>query len=207
MTTAERRAQIDAANTANAAQNAAILAAAGQPYYLPGVTYGSGQVEAANSYLDTMGAQDAEPSGSGSGYATAAYAAPAPYNVNEDPSYLAFIAALDQAQTQAGSVRQQALADADTQLTTYKPRIAEAGVESRRGISGLHEMRGMFRSGARLRDIGLQQRAEGQQVADLERGVARAKTVANQNYDSAIADLARQRAERALQLTSANAGI
>lgn len=141
------------------------------------------------------------------GYTISGSGAARPYNVNEDPSYLAFIAALDQAQAQAGAIRQQALADADTNLATYKPRIAEAGVEQRRGISGRHEMRGMFRSGQRLRDIGLQQRSEGQQVADLERGVARAKTAANQQYDATLADLARQRAEKALALTSANAGI
>jgi hypothetical protein len=130
-----------------------------------------------------------------------------PYDVNQDPSYLAFIAALDQQGTQAGAQRLARLSDADTQRTVYQPRIAEAGVEQRRRIGGSYETRGMFRSGARLRDVALQQRGEAQQQSDLERGVARSKTDAQLAYDQALADIARERATKALELTTAHASV
>lgn len=141
------------------------------------------------------------------GYTISGYAPAPAYDVYSDPSFLAFTAALDQAQAAAGADRVRRIADADRQVSTYKPRIAEAGIEQRRRINGSHETRGMFRSGRRLQDVALQQRSEGQQVSDLEAGAARAKSDAETNYNAALADLARQRADRVLELQASRAGV
>jgi hypothetical protein len=128
-----------------------------------------------------------------------------PYDVNADPSYQAFVAALDQMGETYRSQAAQKQAEYDRQLQDLLPRIAEQGVEQRKNISGAAESRGMFRSGERLRDIGLQQRGETQRVTDAQQATARSKTAVDQNLQQQIADLARQRAERAFTMTSAQA--
>lgn len=160
-------------------------------------------IEQALASQQSQGAYYQDPGGdftiSGAG------AAPPPYNVYEDPAYLAFVAALDQQQQAAGADVIQRTAQVDQQLGTLLPRIAEQGVQQRRRISGDAEARGMFRSGARLRDVGLQQQGEAQRVTDANTQAAQQKTALQTAYQQQLADLARQRAEKVMELNASAA--
>ena len=65
------------------------------------------------------------------------------YDVNADPSYQAFVAALDQMGEMYRSQATAKQAEYDRQLQDALPRIAEQGVEQRRNISGAAESRGI----------------------------------------------------------------
>lgn len=126
--------------------------------------------------------------------------APAPYDPYSDPAYLAFLAALDQQQSTYSADLLARQGEVDRQLNEALPRIAQAGTESRRRISSGFESRGTFRSGERLRNIALQQQGEAQQVGDTQSAAARQKSALQSAYNQQIADLARQRAEKAFEL-------
>jgi len=131
-------------------------------------------------------------------------AAPA-YDAYSDPAYLAFVAALDQQQAAYGADLQSRMGQVDSQLNTLLPRIAEQGVQQRDHISGSAEARGMYRSGARLKNISLQQQGEAQRVSDAQTAAAQQKSAMQSAYEQQLADLARQRAEKVMELNAANA--
>lgn len=140
-----------------------------------------------------------------SGYTiSGAPAAPA-YDAYSDPAYLAFVAALDQQQAAYGADLQSRMGQVDAQLNTLLPRIAEQGVQQRDRISGSAEARGMYRSGARLKNISLQQQGEAQRVSDAQTAAAQQKSAMQSAYEQQLADLARQRAEKVMELNAANA--
>lgn len=98
------------------------------------------------------------------------------YDYTTDPTYAAYVAALDldQAQRQATTSRQRDYLMSDQ--TRLLDQTAQQGEQSREGISGGYESRGLFNSGGRLRDISRQQSnqasREGSIRENATRGVA-----------------------------------
>ncbi len=96
----------------------------------------------------------------------------AAYDPTTDPTYQAYISNLDLqlAQQQQNTERQRAqlLGNQDQQLYD----TAQAGDQSRTGISGNYESRGLFNSGGRLRDIAQQQADQGTRESRIRQGTA-----------------------------------
>lgn len=153
-------------------------------------------------------AQDPGPvddgSGSGSGSGSGGAVRP-PWDFNADPAYQSYLAALGVTDEQARRQGANRISEVDQQLNSSLPRIAERGIEQRRQIGEGYATRGVFRSGARLRDVALQQRAENYAVSDAASAAARQKAGITDAMQSQIAQLARDRAEKALELTAQNA--
>jgi hypothetical protein len=143
----------------------------------------------------------------GGGYAAddgGGYGGPAPlpsYDPNTDPSYLNLMSQLGLAESQSRVRAGEAITRAKLEGAIAAPRIGEQGVETRRGINNNWEGRGLFRSGARLRDLAIQQRGETQRLGDLERGTANRVAGINTELDDQISQLAQKRAEAAFQAT------
>lgn len=155
---------------------------------------------AEESYEDVYYDDGGYGSGSGGGGGRAR----PPYNVNADPGYQAFLAAMGITEDSARRAATNRSAEIDEQLQSALPRIGEEGVEARRRIGEGYATRGVFRSGARLRDVALQQRAEGRAVTDATAAAARQKAQLNDTLQERIAQLARERSEKALELTAAH---
>lgn len=158
---------------------------------------------------DAQAAQDPGPvyddSGSGSGSGSGGGAPRPPWDFNADPAYQSYLAALGVTDEQARRTGANRIAEVDQQLNSTLPRIAERGIEQRRQIGEGYATRGVFRSGARLRDVALQQRAENYAVSDAASAAARQKAGLTDAMQTQIAQLARDRAEKALELTAQNA--
>lgn len=122
-----------------------------------------------------------------------------PYDPATDPSYQQLLAQLGLSETRARAAAAQKIGNLQSDALLAGPRIQEAGIETRRGIDFGAENRGMFRSGARLRDLALQRRGETQRLGDLERGTARQVAGVNQSLEGQIQDIANQRAQADFQ--------
>lgn len=134
------------------------------------------------------------------------YAPSAPaYNPLSDPSYQTLLATLNMQEQQARAQYGQRSAMANTNAAVALPRIAEQGVEQRRGINFGAEARGMFRSGGRLRSLALQQRGEQERTADLQRQLANTLAGYQMDLDQQIMQIALKRADAAAQAAQAAA--
>lgn len=122
-----------------------------------------------------------------------------PYDPYSDPSFQALIASYGLRADQARAAAAQRIGDLQTEGIIQAPRIQEAGIEQRRGISGNAEGRGLFQSGERLRNLSLQRRGEDQRLADLQRATARGVASTNQSLSQQLADIANQRAQSEFQ--------
>lgn len=96
-----------------------------------------------------------------------------PYDYTTDPVYAAYVAQLDldQAQRQAETARRREYLMADQ--TRMLDETAREGEQGREGISGAYESRGLFNSGARLRDISRQQANQASREGNIREGVTR----------------------------------
>lgn len=130
----------------------------------------------------------------------AAPAAPnlAQSQLGSDPSYLAFLRAsnLSQATSAADVARRQAALQAA--LNLQLPGMEQQDATQGRNLAGNYEARGMFRSGAHLRD-----------ASELQAQQARQKTAFITNTQNQIADLSGQLASNIAdqQRRSAEAGL
>lgn len=137
--------------------------------------------------------------GSGGGGGPAA----PPYDVNADPTYQMFVAAMQQQEEAARANEALRASQIDRGVTEALPRIAEQGIEQRHGVGLSLERRGYSDSGVKLRQMAIQRRNEGQATADVNRSAADQKATLAQQTAQMLADLARQRAEKAADLTAA----
>jgi hypothetical protein len=128
--------------------------------------------------------------------------ATAPYDPYSDPSFMALMAQLDAQETGLRTQAGQRTQDVSTQLASLLPRIAERGIEQRRGVNGGAAARGVYRGGARLRDLAIQQRGEQQQVGDAQGAAAKSIAGIQQELDAAVQALALERAQRLFEATS-----
>lgn len=150
-------------------------------------------------YYDEGGGYD---SGGGGG----GYAPPPAYDPNSDPSYLALLAQLGLEEQRIRNQATESVTRAKTDAAIAAPRIQEQGVETRRGINNNWEGRGLYRSGARLRDLAIQERGQTQRLADLERGTANRISGIGSELASGLAELAQKRTEAAFQASLRAAG-
>lgn len=140
-------------------------------------------------------------SGSGSGFARPRY------DPNADPSFQNLLSQLGLKETLSRNQAAQKIESLNTQLGVLLPRIAESGVEQRRGINFGAEARGVFRSGERLRNLALQQRGEQQRVADAQSALARQVAGVNSDLDTTIQQIAQERAQAQLEASMRAAGV
>lgn len=150
-------------------------------------------MNAVKAYLDAMNAARSSGGGGGGGYSMPAY------DPMSDPAYQTLLNALDVQEHTARTGATQTIQGIQQEAAIEAPRIAERGQEERRGINNQQEARGTFRSGERLRRVGLQQQAEQHRGADLQRNAAERTRQVNQKLSETISELARQRADAALQ--------
>lgn len=169
--------------------NASVVA---QPYTGP-------SQEAVDAYYAQLGADNGgSDSGSGAG------PAPTRYDPNADPAYQAFLAALDLQSQQANTSAWRRFAEINQRADEAVPRIQQQGVDTRGAINTSFDARGMDRSGAHLGTLAREQRAENQRIGDVRtQQASQIGAIADQTH-ATLADLARQRAEKALQLSYAN---
>ncbi len=110
--------------------------------------------------------------GGGGGGGFAAPAPPPPPRLDQDPAWLEFNRQTDLAigALQAEQARRAGIigADRDRQISELKPW----GEQAREGISGGHESRGLFGSGAMERDIARQRADEARREAAFRAGAA-----------------------------------
>lgn len=85
-----------------------------------------------------------------------------------DPTYQAMRRAMGFDEGTASADADLATARNDVMLDLARPEIAFQGEEARRQISGGFEDRGMWGSGARLRELAVQRRNQGAQLGQLE---------------------------------------
>ena len=159
------------------------------------------QQEAVNQYLRMLSASQ-QPSGP-SGPSGGGGAAPA-YDPNSDPAYHTYLRSLDLQGEGAQRDAAGQMGQIDSDLSLRTPRIAEQGEEQRRNLDSRYEGRGMLRSGERLRTLALQQRAQAQQTTDLEADSTRRKADVQRNLEGRLSEIARLRAEQALNLSARN---
>lgn len=120
------------------------------------------------------------------------------YDPNTDPAFQALLSSLGLQETQARTAAGGRMADIQAQLGLTIPRIMEQGVESRRGINQGFENRGFYRSGERLRTVGVQQSGEAQRVAATNLTAAQQQAEIQRALDAQIGALATQRAQAQL---------
>lgn len=125
--------------------------------------------------------------------------APPPYDPNTDPAFQQLMAQLGLSENTARTQAAQKISDAQTEGTIASPRIQEQGAIQRRNISLGWEGRGLYRSGARLRDLAQQQSGETARLGDITRGTARQVSSINQTLQQQIDDLAAKRADANFQ--------
>lgn len=149
----------------------------------------------------------AEASGQGNGFGgSGGYSGPEetpaalPYNPDTDPVYAAYIAQLDlsQQQRQAETARRKEylMADQDRMIE----ETGRAGEQTREGISGNYESRGLFNSGGRLRDISRQQGNQNSRENQI-------RTNAQRGASDLEVELANNLAQAQLKRQSARLGI
>lgn len=161
------------------------------------------QQAAVQQYLQAAAAQRQPQRGpsdsSGGGPYYEAPPPPAPsYDPNTDPAYQALLRAIGVQEDEARRVATARQGETERQAAEVTPRIAEKGQEERRGIDSSFESRGLFRGGERLRRLGLQQQQEQQRVGDVQRDTTNRVQEIQRALQSQINDLARQRADAAL---------
>jgi hypothetical protein len=153
-----------------------------------------------NPYLQAQQAPVyADDGGGGGGYADGGGGGGAPavpaYDPATDPAFQALLAQLNLKETMLRQQSQQKLDELGKQSRIAVPRIQEQGIEQRRGINYGHESRGLYRSGARLRDLSLQQRGETQKIGDVYDRLTSGAASIDRGLQSGILDLANQRAQ------------
>lgn len=129
-----------------------------------------------------------------------------PYDPGTDPAFQALLAQLGLKETGLRTAAQEQISRAQGEAAVQRPRIAEQGVEQRRGVNLGFEGRGLFRSGERLRQLALQQRGQLQRLGDVDRSLAGRVAGINENLDAQIRDLALQRATAELTARNTAAG-
>lgn len=125
--------------------------------------------------------------------------APPPYDPATDPAFQALMAQLGLKGELLKMDTAKRIGEIQREGEIAAPRIKEQGVEQRRAIDYGWEDRGLYRSGARLRDLALQQRGETQRLADLERNTANQVAGLNRRQALDLHDIASQQAEASFQ--------
>lgn len=138
--------------------------------------------------------------GSGGGGGVVAAAAPA-YDPAADPSYQQLLAQLGLSESQARTTATQRIGEIGAEGAIAGPRIQEAGVQQRQGINNTWEGRGLFRGGARLHDLALQQRGESEKLADNTRSIADKTAAVNQDLQDKLDAISQQKAQAAFSAT------
>lgn len=137
--------------------------------------------------------------GSGSG----SYAAAAPVRVlNESPEWLAYLNALnmEEQQFRADVDKTRALYQSDAER--QKQDLIPVYGQSRRGVAGSMESRGMARSGELLRRLAENRAQEGRQRAGIESTLAGQTSGLESQLAQKLVGLNTQRTEREMQLRS-----
>lgn len=88
--------------------------------------------------------------------------------LSSDPTYQAYRRAMGFDEGSARADADLATAQQQVALDLARPEIAFQGREARRDINTGYEDRGMWGSGARLRDLAVQRRQQGAQLGQLE---------------------------------------
>lgn len=88
--------------------------------------------------------------------------------LDQDPTYQAYRRAMGFDSGAAQADADLATAQQQVALDLARPEIAFQGREARRGINSNFEDRGMWGSGARLRELAVQRRMQGAQLGQLE---------------------------------------
>lgn len=116
-----------------------------------------------------------------------------------DPSYLAYLRAtgLQEEVARANAARQTAAIQ--RQLATTTPEIARLGQLARARIGDSFEARGVYRSGMRQQRQAEQGASEAYRVGSLWGNAGDRIAGAQGNLQTQLADLGRQRADRAAQ--------
>lgn len=121
----------------------------------------------------------------------------AAYDYTTDPVYAAYVAALDLDQTQ----RQQDTARRRDYLMADQTRLldqtGQQGEQTRETISGAAESRGLFNSGARLRDLARQRSNQASREGQIREGTTRQSAELESQLAQYLAQqqLQRQRAQ------------
>lgn len=125
--------------------------------------------------------------------------APPPYDPNTDPAFQQLMAQLGLQENTERTHATQRIAQAQLEGAVAAPRVLEQAELQKRNINQGWEGRGLFRSGARLRDLAVQERGTTQRLGDIERGTARQVTGINQALAEKINQLAGQRLDATFQ--------
>lgn len=91
-----------------------------------------------------------------------------PASIFQDPSYLAYRAALGLESSTAVARLRAAQDTARRQAALNVADVQQQGVDSRRNITGNMESRGLTFSGERLKNLARQRAAEGRQTAGIQ---------------------------------------
>lgn len=189
----------------NSIKEAALVQSMGQKQALTGFA-GDSLPGYEPAPLDYAPAPDAytdyatDPGGSGSG---AGYTAAAPTRLlNESPEWLAYLNALnmEEAQFRADVDKTRGLYQSDAER--QKQDLIPVYGQSRRGIAGSLESRGMARSGELLRKLSENRAQEGRQRAGIEANLAGQTSSLESQLAQKLVGLGTQRTEREMQMRS-----